>query len=258
MRGTHSDSTTRASFPRFIPAYAGNTGRPNARRRLQPVHPRVCGEHKRHDHVKVVSGGSSPRMRGTREALRFAFARIRFIPAYAGNTPVQSRLIHPGPVHPRVCGEHFARRCSRAAVSGSSPRMRGTRLHCRIRRELGRFIPAYAGNTVGEPPQVVPLSVHPRVCGEHPPPFVCRSALLPVHPRVCGEHPASGWLRRGLPGSSPRMRGTLHPSLENHEQRRFIPAYAGNTRLSERRVAVPAVHPRVCGEHSSGSPPIGG
>ena len=57
----------------------------------------------------------------------------------------------------------------------------------------------------------------------------------PVHPRVCGEQPMS------------------RPCLA--QERRFIPACAGN-RQRRRSAAAPApVHPRVCGEQPSRQPP---
>jgi len=58
-------------------------------------------------------------------------------------------------------------------------------------------------------------------------------------------------------GSSPRGRGTRVGSLRQRSDDRFIPAWAGNTRNTpDPRIAglLPAVHPRVGGEH--GSQPI--
>ena len=52
-----------------------------------------------------------------------------------------------------------------------------------------------------------------------------------------------------LPGSSPRVRGTLlQPNLPHH-CRRFIPARAGNTWPSPAPSGRRSVHPRACGEH---------
>ena len=72
-----------------------------------------------------------------------------------------------------------------------------------------------------------------------------------VHPRVCGEH---RWLRlpmRSITGSSPRLRGTpgIDPKRDIHC--RFIPASAGNTQDIPELFIKLAVHPRVCGEHST-------
>ena len=51
---------------RFIPAWAGNTSRPDALLLLVPVHPRVGGEHQRMRCLHCRISGSSPRGRGTR------------------------------------------------------------------------------------------------------------------------------------------------------------------------------------------------
>ena len=52
-----------------------------------------------------------------------------------------------------------------------------------------------------------------------------------------------------VPGSSPRMRGTLDNHHVNVEHGGIIPAYAGNTVVCERLAAAAWDHPRVCGEH---------
>ena len=147
MRGTQRRPEQCVGLPRFIPAYAGNTGRPSRRTGGGPVHPRVCGEHAQCVSKLLAVRGSSPRMRGTRSAGRPRWAASRFIPAYAGNTPGSGAAIRPCPVHPRVCGEHLKSPISLGTSSGSSPRMRGTRSAMRLRRKPNRFIPAYAGNT---------------------------------------------------------------------------------------------------------------
>ena len=233
------------------------------------VHPRVCGEHGILQPPIAVSGGSSPRMRGTRSGRRLHRRCNRFIPAYAGNTRKWTRL--------------------KAGHSGSSPRMRGTLKGANGRLAFTRFIPAYAGNTSGFRFRISFHAVHPRVCGEHSAPCPSRSApggssprmrgtheplqflrrvqrFIPayagntygeatgeregaVHPRVCGEHPYTPRHAISRNGSSPRMRGTRLAGGENPKGNRFIPAYAGNTKDFSRRFLQQSVHPRVCGEH---------
>ena len=116
--------------------------------------------------------------------------------------------------------------CSR--LTGSSPRMRGTRHPYEQGFDLRRFIPAYAGNT-----------------------GICQTEQgdLPVHPRVCGEHGIPVFQGRVQVGSSPRMRGTPLLLSFSLEFGRFIPAYAGNTSAKVAVAAANSVHPRVCGEH---------
>ena len=171
--------------------------------------------------------GSSPRVRGTPKEDVMKTGISRFIPACAGNAPCPGAERQRDAVHPRVCGEREDSAAMKKALTGSSPRVRGTRPRRRRFRLPRRFIPACAGNA-------------PRI-----------GTLLrgrPVHPRVCGERlerPASGSSRTG---SSPRVRGTrkfLDVLKANH---RFIPACAGNARRTRRHRSFRAVHPRVCGE----------
>ena len=134
------------------------------------------------------------------------------------------------PVHPRGCGEHSSWAWSPPSGTGSSPRVRGTPTLPASQTVGLRFIPAGAGNTPFRTP--------------HPP-------GRPVHPRGCGEHQGrvlSGGL--GI-GSSPRVRGTRTTSEWIHDQPRFIPAGAGNTRFAPLLPSEATVHPRGCGEHRS-------
>ena len=91
-----------------------------------------------------------------------------------------------------------------------------------------RFIPAYAGNT-------------PALTGQLP--------TEAVHPRVCGEHGLASSRFALVLGSSPRMRGTHAAQFAHQANKRFIPAYAGNTACRRRKPERKPVHPRVCGEH---------
>ena len=71
----------------------------------------------------------------------------------------------------------------------------------------------------------------------------------PVHPRAGGEHPTLSLKQVQDHGSSPRGRGTLAIAEFERDDRRFIPARAGNTlRLTFESDGVP-VHPRAGGEH---------
>ena len=114
-RGTPIDAVVAAINHRFIPACARKTKRCASTATPGPVHPRVRGEHsswEKKDASRSCLFGSSPRARGTRDEAVEGVARMRFIPACAGNTPSQSRR------WPR----------------GSSPRARGTpsRLWCSL------------------------------------------------------------------------------------------------------------------------------
>jgi len=130
-------------------------------------------------------------------------------------------------VHPRVHGELVSDGIISPAVTGSSPRTRGT-----LSLGLGepraiRFIPAYTGNSG--------LSSIP-------------GKSRPVHPRVHGELVHSWQGAQIAFGSSPRTRGTRLNSGCPRGSRRFIPAYTGNSRPGSTSRPARTVHPRVHGE----------
>ena len=134
--------------------------------------------------------------------------------------------------HPRVCGEHLVRPAPHVLNLGSSPRMRGTPVYGKQDALQTGIIPAYAGNTQHPMTRVLEAWDHPRVCGEH--------FRMP--------------LRFGsVPGSSPRMRGTLRLTIFSEEIDGIIPAYAGNTAIAIESSQGRRDHPRVCGEHSATS-----
>ena len=116
--------------------------------------------------------------------------------------------------------------------SGSSPHARGTRAAIQRRRCRGRFIPACAGNTSSQ-------------CRRRR----CRT----VHPRMRGEHTAGANSDALNDGSSPHARGTQPPRRCGQACARFIPACAGNTRTTSTTPRLPAVHPRMRGEHAFSS-----
>ena len=127
-----------------------------------------------------------------------------------------------------MCGEHTSWFAGSSSASGSSPRVRGTPADPDEGDATRRFIPACAGNTAQRP------AYH---------------FMTPVHPRVCGEHQLSIIAAVGVPGSSPRVRGTPRRSKAHADVVRFIPACAGNTLRAAHRADIRPVHPRVCGEH---------
>src|SRR5690606_20181948 len=84
---------------RFIPAYARNTRRRTRRPKSPSVHPRIRGEHPIFVRTSRLRSGSSPHTRGTRHGAVRRRHRQRFIPAYAGNTPVGRRPTAQRAVH---------------------------------------------------------------------------------------------------------------------------------------------------------------
>ena len=229
VRGTPRPCAGGADRDRFIPACAGNARPPPEHGASSPVHPRVCGERDQPAPQPTGVTGSSPRVRGTLETRIRVLVRERFIPACAGNAPAQGEQVGRSPVHPRVCGERRLPFDANRPADGSSPRVRGTH-HCRaVIFNMGRFIPACAGNA-------------------------CRRRTAPttstVHPRVCGERFSPDFGSNWCSGSSPRVRGTREPQAPGGWNRRFIPACAGNARPGARWDGPHTVHPRVCGERA--------
>ena len=228
LRGTCLPKSFSHFCLRFIPALAGNIAFSFSIRASSSVHPRACGEHISSHGCFFVTGGSSPRLRGTFMALQIAAPSYRFIPALAGNIHGRPAPGACASVHPRACGEHSLSPLIFICPPGSSPRLRGT-CHCRRRRTgKSRFIPALAGNMQ-----------HKHVL----------NALLAVHPRACGEHLLNVAQKEFTFGSSPRLRGTSRPATRSTVARRFIPALAGNMFLLTVNHFKRAVHPRACGEH---------
>ena len=147
MRGTRRLRAFLRKSRRIIPAYAGNTIRCLSARRAIVDHPRVCGEHVQASALGQLTSGSSPRMRGTRVRHVGGDAVSGIIPAYAGNTAVETCAYPFNRDHPRVCGEHAICPRSKFVKTGSSPRMRGTLVSSKYDGGAHGIIPAYAGNT---------------------------------------------------------------------------------------------------------------
>ena len=147
VRGTACLCPQRLKIVRFIPACAGNSMSDRLRASMPTVHPRVCGEQVVCGVPAGLSGGSSPRVRGTDRTARCRHRAQRFIPACAGNRSRLSISQTTSSVHPRVCGEQRWGGSLPHLSHGSSPRVRGTGLFQRADLPAVRFIPACAGNS---------------------------------------------------------------------------------------------------------------
>ena len=147
-------------------------------------------------------------MRGAPSWASVGSAQSWIIPADAGSTLVGGVCPDVGPDHPRGCGEHCRDWMGLKMVQGSSPRMRGAPRRQPMSEPNVRIIPADAGSTPAADCQLAANRDHPRGCGEHP----CSRDRCTIHS-----------------GSSPRMRGALHPLLAGLRAKRIIPADAGST-----------------------------
>ena len=148
MRGTLLGDLFLLVLLGIIPAYAGNTSRMIKSAEGIWDHPRVCGEHPYRIIPIPEDMGSSPRMRGTRNARHGRHRQAGIIPAYAGNTNYPISSVCNTRDHPRVCGEHQLPSYTFSLPVGSSPRMRGTPNVSKGSGRADRIIPAYAGNTL--------------------------------------------------------------------------------------------------------------
>ncbi len=187
------------------------------------------GEHRWGSAVDRGFAGSSPHARGTPGQPAAGKIEHRFIPACAGNTRTRRTRCAWNSVHPRMRGEHVGTLLVVMIRSGSSPHARGTLLGNSLGCGLSRFIPACAGNT----------NRHNRFC-----------SWPSVHPRMRGEHVVRVQIERHRNGSSPHARGTRPADPVSRDERRFIPACAGNTHPTMNATVMSTVHPRMRGEHT--------
>ena len=194
------------------------------------AHPRVGGENVVDHWAGVIRRGSSPRGRGKQALDLPCAARSRLIPAWAGKTAGACRTWLPLGAHPRVGGENGLLLRGVDKATGSSPRGRGKRLCERLREEMARLIPAWAGKT----------------------PTGRQSTGGPgAHPRVGGENDARRVALAFVPGSSPRGRGKPAGPSRPASKPGLIPAWAGKTQRYVLGADEDAAHPRVGGENSS-------
>ncbi|STF60116.1 Domain of uncharacterised function (DUF2825) [Escherichia coli] len=114
------------------------------------VYPRWRGEHRLCLRLYRWWRGLSPLARGTPERGAARHAKMRFIPAGAGNTVDGEFFIAGAPVYPRWRGEHDRPRHLAVADQGLSPLARGTQRLFPAQTLRIRFIPAGAGNTAAK------------------------------------------------------------------------------------------------------------
>ena len=288
VRGSHVVRTGRAARVRSIPACAGKPRGAAADAPIGQVHPRVCGEAAITPARVVHVPGPSPRVRGSRGVAGVAQRPEGSIPACAGKPPPPPAAAPGTRVHPRVCGEADLVASAAARLQGPSPRVRGSRRGRGAGPPAPGSIPACAGKPRSPGPTPSSSRVHPRVCGEAPPPRGRRARVrgpsprvrgspppgcggdvrgrsIPacagkpsssavsarwrrVHPRVCGEATVAISPHTPSRGPSPRVRGSLSSQSQGSLCVRSIPACAGKPRSATRPISRARVHPRVCGE----------
>ena len=147
-RGAPGSGAAPREPPRIIPARAGSTGRPAARRPGSADHPRSRGEHGHPDVPHRGQAGSSPLARGALSGRVPVLGVVGIIPARAGSTVVGVRVTEEDRDHPRSRGEHPRVVGRGVGGRGSSPLARGAQCELHKIGQAARIIPARAGSTL--------------------------------------------------------------------------------------------------------------
>ena len=148
------------------------------------------------------------------------------IPARAGEPKPDTGLRIPCPVYPRACGGTNTRAWSAVILSGLSPRVRGNLKAAPADAPHIGSIPARAGEPQGCPGGCAAYRVYPRACGG-------------TH--LAGCNPCNDT------GLSPRVRGNQPRRPLPSDNRRSIPARAGEPRHRTAAAFPVRVYPRACG-----------
>ena len=131
----------------IIPACAGSTFLSESFSPPMRDHPRLCGEHTITTEPVTTGTGSSPLVRGAPLRARQDLMDAGIIPACAGSTLQSEAYLLMSRDHPRLCGEHWSKRCRRWRRRGSSPLVRGAREQEVLDLRGRGIIPACAGST---------------------------------------------------------------------------------------------------------------
>ena len=172
--------------------------------------------------------GSSPLTRGKPDLRLDLEVRLRLIPAHAGKTSSQPCTASGSEAHPRSRGENLLRQSSAILYPGSSPLTRGKRRSHSSPVSVAGLIPAHAGKTC---PRITPRS------GRR------------AHPRSRGENNVVVRVAHNAQGSSPLTRGKRGNELPHRLDSGLIPAHAGKTPPTPRRLSRLRAHPRSRGEN---------
>ena len=224
--GTFPISLTGWSWPRSIPACAGEPRCKHWACYQFLVYPRVCGGTGYGLADGRGTGGLSPRVRGNRRVRQQLPRNRRSIPACAGEPAGGNAVAGVIAVYPRVCGGTLANLSAVARRWGLSPRVRGNRGRGQRPRDRSRSIPACAGE-----PRVAPSPI----------------PQTRVYPRVCGGTTSRRERCISATGLSPRVRGNLRCGQASGLRFRSIPACAGEPTGGCGKCLARRVYPRVCG-----------
>ena len=127
-RGILVGAAQAAAVRGIIPALAGNTSVSVATGSRSRDHPRSRGEYQSRSRRRRNTMGSSPLSRGIPPRSRVLHARLRIIPALAGNTARRDSGAPWREDHPRSRGEYAHPSRGVNSSCGSSPLSRGIRI----------------------------------------------------------------------------------------------------------------------------------
>ena len=230
VRGNLLDWTAANLDTRSIPARAGEPFDRHAHLSQQGVYPRACGGTLRYRTPTASRLGLSPRVRGNHVDDDDPTARMRSIPARAGEPQAHGLCGKYAGVYPRACGGTLGGRVIDIDRNGLSPRVRGNRSGGVGLQLPRRSIPARAG----EPASDLVQCLNPE-----------------VYPRACGGTTRGQQLHGNQQGLSPRVRGNLECDECGETVNGSIPARAGepiNGQVAAKRAGV---YPRACGGTSA-------
>ena len=151
----------------IIPACAGSTPPMSGHTEGPRDHPRMRGEHFFNLSALHSAPGSSPHARGALGRRFEQHGEGGIIPACAGSTDLKVISRRDLRDHPRMRGEHLSAMSVIHAPAGSSPHARGARRYVSDPIDAAGIIPACAGSTPAQRPQVAHNRDHPRMRGEH-------------------------------------------------------------------------------------------
>ena len=192
--------------------------------------------------------GSSPRMRGSLNLSLPPTLKRGIIPAHAGLTLGATSNRSQFWDHPRACGAHYKFFACTRSSWGSSPRMRGSPTVDSTTVKLQGSSPRMRGSLSFESFFPQEYGIIPAHAGLTPT-ISRRATRTRDHPRACGAHKSASFLDTGVPGSSPRMRGSLFGFYDFKFHDGIIPAHAGLTQPFSKTHRPNRDHPRACGAH---------
>ena len=151
----------------ITPAWAGKSAFAKDDKQKRRDHPRVGGEKRCSWGDSTREQGSPPRGRGKVHSICLELRQHGITPAWAGKSPLVTRLYALAEDHPRVGGEKLSSILSSSSTVGSPPRGRGKEAGCG--------------------PQKLPAMDHPRVGGEKNSRLMSMNFMLGSPPRGRGK-----------------------------------------------------------------------